>query len=166
MGYSFGFILISWGCLTSPTFFFFCFLQWANLIGPLQKKVETMEAPQNRRRLYGKMQCFFQPSYLVGCSQIWLNLLMDDCHFSSYITKLTQPPSLKTKTKKNPKLQLSNSLSNVSWIMSRWEVAKNTLLLSFNVLDFVWGGEVRDNSQLSSTFIIHLKEVLTDNTVA
>ncbi len=49
--------------------------------------------------------------------------------------------------------------------MLRWEVATNTLLLSLNVLDFVWG-EVRGNSQLSSTFIIHLKEVPTDNTVA
>jgi hypothetical protein len=45
--------LISWECLTSPICFFW---QWANLIGPSQKKkkVETMEAPQNRR-FYGKM---------------------------------------------------------------------------------------------------------------
>jgi len=37
------FILISWGCFTNPLF---VFLQWANLIGPLQKKVETIEAPK------------------------------------------------------------------------------------------------------------------------
>jgi hypothetical protein len=36
--YLFCFILISWGCLTSFFFFFFFFWQWANLIGPSQKK--------------------------------------------------------------------------------------------------------------------------------
>jgi ABC-type antimicrobial peptide transport system permease subunit len=42
-GTYFCFILISWGCLTSPTFFF---LQYVILIGPSQKnkKVETIEA--------------------------------------------------------------------------------------------------------------------------
>jgi hypothetical protein len=33
----FCFILISWGCLISPTFFFIL-VQWVNLIGPLPKK--------------------------------------------------------------------------------------------------------------------------------
>ncbi len=47
--YLFCFILISWGCLRSPTLF----LQWAYLIGPSQqKKIETMEVSQNRR-FYG-----------------------------------------------------------------------------------------------------------------
>ncbi len=55
--YLFCFILISWGCLTSPTLF-------CNLIGPLQKKVEIMEAPQNRR-FYGKMEChLLWPTYI------------------------------------------------------------------------------------------------------
>jgi len=39
------------------------FWQWANLNGPWQKKLETMEAPQNRR-LYGKMECLV-PTPLV-----------------------------------------------------------------------------------------------------
>jgi hypothetical protein len=34
----------------------FFFFWWANLIGPSPKKVETKEAPQNRR-VYGKMEC-------------------------------------------------------------------------------------------------------------
>jgi hypothetical protein len=47
-----------------PPKFKFFILQWANLIGPLQKKVETMEAPQNRR-LYGEMECVpLWPTYL------------------------------------------------------------------------------------------------------
>jgi hypothetical protein len=41
----------------------FLFLQWANLIGPLQKKVEIMEAPLNKR-FYGKMECLLLwPTY-------------------------------------------------------------------------------------------------------
>jgi hypothetical protein len=35
------FILISWGCLRSPTFFFF--FAMSQLIGPSQKKVEIMD---------------------------------------------------------------------------------------------------------------------------
>jgi hypothetical protein len=57
----FGFILISWGCLTSPTFFFCNEPIW---LGHSQKKVETMEAPQNRR-FYWKMGCLsFWPTYI------------------------------------------------------------------------------------------------------
>jgi len=57
--YLFCFILISWGCLTSPTFFF---SQWANWLS--QKKDETVEAPQNRR-FYGKMEYLpLGPSYI------------------------------------------------------------------------------------------------------
>ncbi len=57
----FCFILISWGCLISPTFLL---VQWANLIGPWPKKVETMEPPQNRR-FYGKMECLsLWPTYI------------------------------------------------------------------------------------------------------
>ncbi len=52
-GYLFRFILISWGA-SQVQLFFFC--NESILIGPLQKKVETMEAPQNKR-FYGKMQC-------------------------------------------------------------------------------------------------------------
>jgi len=67
LGYLFCFILISWGCLTSWTlfiYFCFCFSQWATLIGPLQKKVKTMETPQNRR-FYGKMECLpLWPTYI------------------------------------------------------------------------------------------------------
>ncbi len=56
------FILINWGCLTNPTIFFL--LQWANLIDPLQKKkVETMEASQNRR-FYRKLECPFPLAHL------------------------------------------------------------------------------------------------------
>jgi len=40
---NFYFLLISWGCLTNVILIFF---QWANLIGPSQKKVETMEVPK------------------------------------------------------------------------------------------------------------------------
>jgi hypothetical protein len=62
VGTFFCFILISWGCLTTSTLFIF--LQWANLIGPRQKKVETMEAPQNRR-FYEKMECLpLWPTYI------------------------------------------------------------------------------------------------------
>jgi hypothetical protein len=35
---------------------FFFLLQWANLIGPLQKKIEIMETPQNTW-FYGNMEC-------------------------------------------------------------------------------------------------------------
>ncbi len=47
-------ILINWGCLTSPTSFFLVMsqLDWSIT----KKKVETMEASQNRRS-YGKMEC-------------------------------------------------------------------------------------------------------------
>jgi hypothetical protein len=46
-------ILINWGCLTSPTSFFLVMsqLDWSIT----KKKVETMEASQNRRS-YGKME--------------------------------------------------------------------------------------------------------------
>jgi len=48
-GYLFCLILNNWGCLTSPTM--------SQSIGPLQKKkVQTMEAPPNRR-FYGRMEC-------------------------------------------------------------------------------------------------------------
>jgi hypothetical protein len=47
-----------------PKFNILKILQWANLIGPLQKKVETMEAPQSRR-FYGKMECLpLWPTYI------------------------------------------------------------------------------------------------------
>ncbi len=56
----FCFILISWGCLTSPTFFLFAMSQFD---WPITKnnnnkkiKIETMEAPQIRR-FYGKIEC-------------------------------------------------------------------------------------------------------------
>jgi len=43
LGYLFCFILISWGWLTSPTFFlFFAMTQFD---WPIPKKVETMETP-------------------------------------------------------------------------------------------------------------------------
>jgi hypothetical protein len=58
----FCFMLISWGCLTSPTFFFSG--QLVNLIDPSQKKVKFMEAPQNRR-FYGMMECLrLWPTYI------------------------------------------------------------------------------------------------------
>ncbi len=42
----------------------FLFLQWANLIGPSQKKIETMDAPQNRR-FYWKTKCLpLWPTYI------------------------------------------------------------------------------------------------------
>jgi hypothetical protein len=49
-GYLFCFILISWGCLTSPTFVFVAMSQfdWP-ITKKKKKKVETMEAAQNRR---------------------------------------------------------------------------------------------------------------------
>jgi hypothetical protein len=48
------FIFISWGCLTTPTF------DWPHH----KKKVETMDAPQNKR-FYGKMECLpLWPTYL------------------------------------------------------------------------------------------------------
>jgi len=58
--YLFCFILISWGCLTSPTFFFHNEpIDW-----PIAKKNETMEAPQNRR-FYGKMEYLhLWPTYI------------------------------------------------------------------------------------------------------
>ncbi len=60
---SFCFILISWGCITSPTFSLF-FLQWINFMGPSQKTVETIETPQNTRS-YGKMESFpLRPTYI------------------------------------------------------------------------------------------------------
>jgi hypothetical protein len=37
---------------------------------------------------YWRNLVFRKLSYLVLCSQIWVNCLMDDRHFSSYITKL------------------------------------------------------------------------------
>ncbi len=43
---------------------FLFWLQWANLAGPSPKKVETMEAPQNRR-FYEKMECLpLWPTYI------------------------------------------------------------------------------------------------------
>jgi hypothetical protein len=64
----FCFILIHWVCLTSQTFLF---LQQANLIGPLQQKVETMEAPQNRR-FYGMIMCLsLWPSYIGEKRRTW-----------------------------------------------------------------------------------------------
>jgi hypothetical protein len=54
------FILISWGCFTSPIFIF---IFWKEPIWLAQrkKKVQTMHAPQNRR-FYGKMECLpFDP---------------------------------------------------------------------------------------------------------
>jgi hypothetical protein len=41
------------------------------LIGPSQKKVETMEPPQNRR-FYGKMECLpFDPPIWVRKGEVW-----------------------------------------------------------------------------------------------
>jgi hypothetical protein len=63
-------VLISWGCLTSSTFFsFFAMSQfdWPITTKKNQKKkkkVETMEAYQNRR-FYGKMKCLpLWPTYI------------------------------------------------------------------------------------------------------
>jgi len=51
---------ISWGCLTSPTFF----SAMSQFDWPIAKKVETMEAPQNRR-FHGKMECLpLWPTYI------------------------------------------------------------------------------------------------------
>ncbi len=56
-------ILISWGWPHKSNFFSF-YLQWANLIGPLQKNVESVEVPQNKS-FYGKMKCpSLWPSYI------------------------------------------------------------------------------------------------------
>ncbi len=54
MGYLICFILICWGCLTSPTFFF----AMSQFDWPIakKKKVETMDALQNKR-FYGKLEC-------------------------------------------------------------------------------------------------------------
>jgi hypothetical protein len=53
-------ILISWGCLTSPTFF----LQWIILIGPSKKKLTLWRLPQNKR-FYWKMEYLpLWPTYI------------------------------------------------------------------------------------------------------
>jgi hypothetical protein len=52
------FILITWGCFTSPTVLFFGKSQFD---WPIAKEIQTMQAPQNRR-FYGKMECLlFDP---------------------------------------------------------------------------------------------------------
>ncbi len=58
--YLFCFILISWWCLTSPTFSFHNEpIDW-----PIAKGWKTMEGPQNRR-FYGKMEYLpFWPTYI------------------------------------------------------------------------------------------------------
>jgi hypothetical protein len=51
----FCFILISWGCFTSP-FCFFIFLAMSQFHWPIAKKCWNQGGPQNRR-FYGKMEC-------------------------------------------------------------------------------------------------------------
>ncbi len=57
----FCFILISWGCVTSPIFYFCNGPIW---LAHHKKKVEIMEALQNKR-FYGKMECLpLCPTYM------------------------------------------------------------------------------------------------------
>jgi len=64
-GYLFCFILISWGCLTSPTFFFVAMSQFDWPITK-KKKVETMEATQNRRFQKSLAWANTYPHYKLG----------------------------------------------------------------------------------------------------
>jgi hypothetical protein len=110
LGYLFCFKSISWGCLTSSTFYFGNEPIW--LAHHQKKKVDTMEAPQNRK-FYGKIVCLPLAQVILGTS--WVNTWGTpwECHGNK----------LGTDQKKNPLFPIShmNPRSRVGTTNSWWE---------------------------------------------